>query len=212
MNKAILILLTIMSVCKSKAQTYDEWFRQNKTQKKYLLQQIAALQTYIGYAEKGFSIVTSGLNTIQDIKKGDFNLHSKFFTSLMNVNPEVKKYVKVAQIISMQISIAKVVNNTIKDCRNARQMTDAEMNYLQHVFNNLLDDCGKDLDELFGLITDGQQQMKDDERIKRIDKLYADMQDKKMFTQSFSNSAKGLSVQRRNDAYDIQIERKLNGL
>lgn len=54
--------------------------------------------------------------------------------------------------------------------------------------------------------------MKDDERIKRIDKLYTDMQDKNVFSQSFSHSAKGLSMQRRKDKYDIEIEKKLNGL
>ncbi len=112
----------------------------------------------------------------------------------------------------MQISIVKQVHNIIKNCRNPKQLTDTELNYLQQVFNNLLDDCAKNLDELIGLITDSEQQMKDDERIKRIDKLYADMQDKQVFTQSFGNAAKGLSMQRRNDAYDIQIERKLNGL
>ena len=54
--------------------------------------------------------------------------------------------------------------------------------------------------------------MKDDERIKRIDKLYADMQDKQIFVQSFSNSAKQLSLQRLKESYDIEISKKLNGL
>ena len=40
----------------TRAQTFAEWFRQSATQKKYLLQQIAALQVYIGYVQKGYSI------------------------------------------------------------------------------------------------------------------------------------------------------------
>ncbi len=211
MKNILIILLSLVSI-QSKSQTYDEWFRQKKTQKKYLLQQVAAFQMYIGYAEKGYSIAKKGLNTIQDIKHGDLKLHNSFFNSLEAVNPRIKKYSKVADIIATQISIAKQVHNTLRICRNAKQLTNTELNYLQHVFNNLLDDCAKDLDELFGLITDGEQQMKDDERIKRIDKLYDDMQDKKVFAQSFSHSAKGLSLQRRNDGYDIEIERKLNSL
>ena len=211
MKKLLILLLCVCSL-KSLAQTYDEWFSQKKTQKKYLLQQIAALQMYIGYAEKGYSIASKGLNTIRDIKHGDFNLHSTFFNSLSAVNPTVKNYVKVADIIATQISIAKQVRSTIKQCTNGKQLTAAELNYLQQVFNNLLDDCAKNLDELFGIITNDEQQMKDDERIKRIDKLYDDMQDKQVFVQSFSHSAKGLSVQRRNDQYDITIEKKLNGL
>jgi len=210
--KILLMILVFFVANKSYSQTYDEWFQQSKTQKKYLLQQIAALKVYIGYAEKGYSIVTKGLNTIQDIKHGDFNLHNNFFNSLSAVNPTVKKYSKVASIILMQISIVKQVHATIKDCRNGKQLTDTELKYLQHVFDNLLEECAKNLDELIALITDGETQMKDDERIKRIDKLYVDMQDKQVFTQSFSHTAKGLSVQRRNDAYDIEIEKKLNGL
>ena len=207
-----MILLLCVWAVNSQAQTYDEWFRQQKTQKKYLIEQIAALQTYVGYAEKGYSIASKGLSTIRDIKHGDFYLNNTFFNSLTSVNPRVKNYVKVADIITMQISIAKQVRNTIKQSANGKQLTNSELNYLQQVFNNVLDECAKNLDELFELITDGQQQMKDDERIIRIDNLYVDMQDKQVFVQSFSHSAKGLSIQRRNDLYDTQIEKKLNGL
>ena len=77
--KNILIIIILLAGSFCHAQTYDEWFRQKKTAKKYLLDQIAALQTYIGYAEKGYSIVTGGLNTIKDIKHGDFNLHNNYF-------------------------------------------------------------------------------------------------------------------------------------
>ena len=209
--KNLLIILICVFAAKSHAQTYDEWFRQKATQKKYLLQQIAALQMYIGYAQKGYSIAKSGLQTIHSIKSGDFNLHNNYFNSLSAVSPTVKKYSKVAAIIAMQISIAKQVRSTIKQCTNTT-LTAIELNYLQQVFNNVLDDCAKNLDELFGLITDSELQMKDGERIKRIDKLYDDMQDKNVFVQSFSHSAKGLAVQRRNDQYDITIEKKLNGL
>ena len=201
-----IILILLLSV-KCYGQTYDEWVRQKETQKKYLLEQIAALKTYIGYAEQGYSIANKGLSIIKDIKNGDFNLHDDFFKSLSVVNPEIKKYSKVAAIMAMQISIAKVVRNT-----KFKELTNTELNYLHQVFNNVLDECAKNLDELFGLITDGEQQMKDDERIKRIDKLYLDMQDKQSFVQSFSNSAKRLSIQRRNEGYDIQISKQLNGL
>jgi len=211
--KIISAVLLFIIICKQgHTQTYDEMFRQKKTQKKYLLEQIAALQTYIGYAQKGYSLATKGLNTIQDIKHGDYTLHHNFFTSLTAVNPRIKTYSKVAAIVAMQISIASHIHAVIKDCKKAKQLTSAELDYLQQVFNNLLDDCGKNLDELIALITDGGQQMKDDERIKRIDKLYVDMQDKQVFAQSFSHSAKGLSVQRRKDKYDIEIIKKINGL
>ncbi len=210
--KNFLIILLVLSVSFCQGQTYDEWFSQKKTQKKYLLEQIAALQTYIGYAEKGYSIVTGGLNTIKDIKHGDFNLHNNFFNSLSSVNPAIKKYSKVASIIAMQISIAKQVSGTIKSCKKSNLLLNSELKYLGAVFNNLLNECAKSLDELFVVITNNETQMKDDERIQRIDKLYDDMKDKQIFTTSFSHSATGLSIQRMNDQNDIIISKKLNGL
>jgi hypothetical protein len=210
--KNFLIILFVLSVSFCQGQTHDEWFRQKKTQEKYLLEQIAALQTYIGYAEKGYSIVTGGLNTIKNIKHGDFNLHNIFFSSLGTVNPAIKKYTKVAAIIAMQISIARHITNTIKSCKKSNMLMSSELKYLNVVFNNLLGECAKNLDELFSLINNNEMQMKDDERIQRIDKVYDDMKDKLMFTTSFSHSAKGLSIQRLNDRNNIIISKKLHGL
>ncbi|MGI8583232.1 MAG: hypothetical protein ACR2KX_13600 [Chitinophagaceae bacterium] len=210
--KNFLIILFVLSGSFCQGQTYEEWFRQKKTQEKYLLEQIAALQTYIGYAEKGYSIVIGGLNTIKNIKHGDFNLHNNFFSSLSSVKPAIKKYSKVASIIAMQISIAKQVSGTIKSCKKSNMLMSSELKYLSVVFNNLLGECAKNLDELFALITNNESQMKDDERIQRIDKVYDDMKDKQVFVTSFSHSAKGLSIQRINDHNDIIISKKLHGL
>ena len=194
------------------AQTWAEWFRQKATQRKYLLQQIAALQVYSGYLSKGYSIAKNGLNTIKSIKNGDLLQHTNYFTSLVTVNPKIKKYKKVAEIIAMQISIAKQSGNAIKVFKNNRYFTPTEINYLQSVFNRLLSECAKNLDELFSLITNSNLQMKDDERIKAIDKIYIDMQDKQQFARAFSNSAAGLSIQRSNEANDIIISKKSNGI
>ncbi|MCA6438992.1 MAG: hypothetical protein IM581_03630, partial [Chitinophagaceae bacterium] len=107
--KKIMILVTVglFAFHSSNAQTTDEWLNQKSTQKKYLLQQIAALQVYIGYAKKGYTVVTSGINTIRNIKNGDLNLHRDFFNRLKNVNPAIRRYAKVADIIAYQVKIIK---------------------------------------------------------------------------------------------------------
>lgn len=212
MKKIIAIALLLSFAESISAQTFEEWINQKATQKKYLLQQIAALQVYIGYVSKGYSIAKKGLNTIHDIKQVDFNLHSSYFTSLVTVNPKIKRYAKIADIISLEINIAKQAAKTIKDCKNSYQLATAELDYLQKVFNTLLDDCAKCLDALFNIITNGQLSMKDDERIVAIDNLYDDMADKQIFIRSFSNTSRGLCVQRKNDQRDIIISKKLNEL
>lgn len=211
--KKLFALAALLYFCEPvSAQNNAEWFKQKTTQRKYLLQQIAALQVYIGYVSKGYSIVKKGLNTIQDIKHGDFQLHSSYFTSLVMVNPKIKRYAKVADILALEINITRQAAKTIKDCRNSNQLTQSELSYLQKVFDNLLDDCSKCLDALFNIITNGQLSMKDDERIAAIDKVYDDMSDKQVFIRSFSNTSKALCVQRESDQLDIIVSKKLNEL
>jgi hypothetical protein len=212
MKKLLIILTMVLCAENLFAQTWAEWFRQKETQKKYLLQQIAALKVYSGYLSKGYSNAKNGLNTIKSIKNGDLLQHTNSFTSLVTVNPKIKQSKKVADIIAMQISITKQTSNAIKRFRNNHHFTTTEINYLQSVFNTLLSACAKNLDELLNLIINGNLQMKDDERIKAIDKIYVDMQDKQQFVRAFSNNAAGLSIQRSNEENDIIISKKLNGL
>ena len=163
MKKLLIVSFVILCAENLSAQTLSEWFRQKATQRKYLLQQIAALQVYSDYLSKGYAIAKNGINTIKSIKNGDILQHSNYFTSLVTVNPQIKRYKKVADIIAMQISIAKQSGNAIKSFRNNHYFTPTEINYLQDVFNTLLSDCAKNLDELWNLITNGNLQMKDDQ-------------------------------------------------
>ena len=213
MKKIILTLafaaLWISSVT---AQTFDEWTNQQSTQKKYLIQQIAALQVYLGYAKKGYNIVTGGINTIHNIKNGDLNLHRDFFNRLKNVNPGIHRYAKVADIIAYQVKIIKQTKLVLQQIRETKQFTEAELNYCKQVFDTLLDECIKTVEELILVTTSGELEMKDDERLKRIDGLYADVQDKYSFACSFSEDMSLLAVQRLGEQMEINRSKLLNGI
>jgi hypothetical protein len=196
----------------TRAQTFAEWFRQSATQKKYLLQQIAALQVYIGYVQKGYSITSQGLNTISDIKHGEFNLHKDYLASLKTVNPRIKNYSKVADIIALQVNIIKTYKEAARQIKQSRSFNTTEINYINNVFDRLIDDCAKTIDALIAVITSGELEMKDNERLKRIDALYSDMQDKYTFVQGFSNEAKLLATSRISEQNNIQRSRALNGI
>lgn len=210
--KTIFILLLLCISPFAKAQNWEEWTQQRKTQKKYLLQQIAALQVYIGYAKKGYDVANKGLTTIRNIKNGDFNLHRDFIGSLKQVNPKIKKYAKVADIIAYQVRIMKETKKTQQGMRETGQFTTDELDYCKIVFDNLLKECLKSIEELFLLITSGVLEMKDDERIKRIDALYADIQNKYAFSSTFSEEMGLLSVQRIGEQIEINRSKILNAL
>jgi len=205
-----ILLLSYSSLCFG--QNTDEWLNQKKTQEKYLKQQIAALQVYIGYAKTGYKIVNKGITTIQNIKKGDFNLHRDIISSFKNVNPRIKGYAKVGDIIAYQFRIIKQTKEMLKGARDAGQFTANELDYCSMVIGNLLNSSLDSIEELVTIITNGELSMKDDERIKRIDALYTDMQDKYSFVSSFSEEMGLLTVQRMRELHDIDISKKINGL
>lgn len=213
MKRMSLLLVVFMSVASNlQAQTFGEWFQQKATQKKYLLQQIAALQVYIGYAKKGYKIAKEGLNTIGGFTRGEFNLHTDYFNSLKTVNPEIKRYIKIADITRLQIKIVQNYNRTQRQLNSSNAFSGDELAYVSRVFSRLLDDCAQTIDELITITTGGKLEMKDDERIKRIDQLYLDMQDKYTFSQSFSNDAKSLAASRIKEKTDVQTSRALHGI
>lgn len=209
MKKLLILFLLTTIVTTTQAQTFSEWFRQKKTQKKYLIQQIAALQVYIGYAQKGYSIAKEGLNTIGDFKRGEFNLHTGYFNSLKSVNPKIKQYAKVADIIAMQVAIIQGYNRTHRQVQQSGVFNGEELDYIRRVLSRLLDDCENTLDELITVTTDGNLEMKDDERMKRIDILYKDMMDNYTFSQSFHNETVVLATSRIKENNDVQTSRAL---
>jgi hypothetical protein len=188
-----------------KAQTWDEWFRQKKTQKKYLLQQIAELKVYLDYTEKGYAIAGSGLQTIRSIKNGDLTLHQSHFSSLKQVNPAIKSWSRVADIILIQAKIIKQVKDGLPFMKQDGQFTAGEIEYCKVVFERLLNECIKCIDELISVITPNRLQMSDDERIKRIESIYTGMRDQYAFISSFLTEIKLLAVQRQDDKKEIEL-------
>ncbi|HEY5462632.1 MAG TPA: hypothetical protein VIJ95_05190 [Hanamia sp.] len=207
--KKILTIFLLVIASGVQAQNWQEWTQQKKTQIKYLVSQIAAYQVYATYVEKGYAIAKKGLTAIQNIKKGDFSLHDEYFTSLKNVNQKIKLYWKVADIIALQIKIVQSYHQQKNAMGQSTLLTPDEISYCNSVFINLLDGCTHIIDQLILLITDGSLQMKDDERIKRIDALHAEMKDGYVFEQHFTNEANELSIQRFIDANDVRTGRAL---
>ncbi len=203
--KFLFIIVTgILLSTTSPAQTWDEWFKQKKTQKKYLVKQIALLRVYLGYLKKGYEIADKGLTTIHNIKNGDFNLHRDFFGSLKNVNPHIKNSAKVADIIAFQVYIIQNIKQVNNFCKNNEYFTPEEIRYVAAVYSNMLFLCDASISELLTIIRSNETEMKDDERLVRIDKLYDDMLDKHAFVQSFDSDVRLIARERERETRSVE--------
>jgi hypothetical protein len=185
----------------SNAQTFDEWFKQKETQIKYLVEQIGALKAYGEVVNKGYDIAHNGLTNVFNSKEGDYRQHNNYFLSLWKVKPNVKSYSKVLSILGMKADIGKqyrLIKSSTTDFLN-----DKERSYVNSVYTSLVSDCDDLISEMNMVINDNQLQLKDDERIQRIDKIYFEIKDRYQFSQSFANEIKLLVISRLKEGNDV---------
>jgi hypothetical protein len=203
--KKIILLFVIVSMSVQNLQAQAKW-------RKEMLLQIAALQVYIDYAKKGYNVVKKGLNFIGELKKGEVHLHNDYFISLLKVNPKIKKYTRVGEIVLLQLKIIRISNNTFKELRHDDIFKGDEIDYIERAFDRLFENCNKTLDELLLVTKDGIIEMTDAQRVKRIDALYLTMSSDYEFCVSFSNEAKMLYLSRDSEKKNNAARLTLNGL
>ena len=173
------------------------------------IEQIAKLELYLVELKKGYDIVQKGLTTIGEIKKGDLDLHSLFFNSLQVVNPVVKNYIKIADVIVMQIQMISDYHSYYTKFQDSHSFSSKELSYFQSVYDNILNLTGKDIDALTTVLSDGKLQMSDDERINRINVLYVQVLDKYEFIHSFGNRVQVNATQRAQSTQELSNLKKL---
>lgn len=176
------------------------------------VEKLAQLKKILSNMKKGYEIVSTGYNTIKDISKGNFNLHDAFLNALLQVSPTVRKYKRVADIITCQSQIVKEYRSAFNRFKSTNLFNSSEITYMEDVYKNLFKKSLQNLDELSIVITAGKLRMSDDERIAAIDRIYEDISDKLVFLRGFNNESSVLAVQRGRELVDTKLSEKLNGL
>ncbi len=175
------------------------------------VEKLAQLKKILSNMKKGYEIVSKGYNTIKNISKGNFNLHDAFLNALLQVSPTVKKYKRVADIVSCQSKIVKEYRSAFNRFKASNLFNASETKYMEQVYNNLFNKSLQNLNELTIVITAGKLRMSDDERIAAIDRIYDEITDKLVFLRSFNNEGNVLAVQRGREMVDTKLSQKLNG-
>jgi Tfp pilus assembly protein PilP len=206
--KSIIIILLCSQCLTTKAQTFAEWFSQKKTQKMYLLQQIAALQIYSTYLKQGYGIATNGLGSISGYLKSENGLHQTYYTRLRTADPVVKNDPMVKEIMAWQQDILK----RTQEINQVNGLTTAEKNYLSSVTTTVLKDCNQQLSSLQNVVSDNKAEMSDAERITLITRIHTAMQSNYQFTSSFAAQVKIVAVRRQQEENQAAVSKKVYGI
>lgn len=207
----ILVLCIVMPVT-MRAQTFDEWWRQKKTQIKYLGLQIAALKVYAGYLEKGYTIVQQGTTFINDIKHGEFDLHKDYFSSLSTPSPAVKNYSRARDVVQVEAATLSTRQQCLSLLGAAKGLPPPLADAARNTLAGVLERCNEQAAVLQSLVTNGQLQLTEGDRITRINQLYADCRGLYRFSLEVLHSITSLSLQQQKEQSDVGQAGALYGL
>lgn len=173
------------------------------------VEKLSQLKNILSDMKKGYTIISKGYNAVKDISQGNFSLHETFLDGLMLVSPEIKKYRRVADIISYQQYIVSEYRSAFSRFKASESFSPEEIGYLGIVYRQLFDQSLDNLDELATIITSSKLRMSDDERLQAIDRIFADTQDKLLFLRSFNSEASILNLQRQKEKAGIRAAKEL---
>lgn len=169
MSKRFFALITFTSLVISvEAQTWDEWFKQKETKKLRLVEQIAALQVYSGYLEKGFSIAKEGWQTVASFKDGTFSLHDDFIGRLAKINPELENSHRLVRMIEDHYRLLKLLRKAKQSIAGSDSYQQAEKDWLIDVINRSIQEALLLTSEIQLLLSDDELDLSDNERMQRL--------------------------------------------
>jgi len=167
------------------------------------IEQIIKLKAYLGWLKKGYDIVNKGLTLVSDIKHGDFDLHNDYFNSLKQVKAPIREDARIAAMISLQAQMLDSYHAYYNGFRASGVYTSQELAYIYRVFSEVLEDAGKDIMALTEIITRGDLEATDDQRIRQIDQLYEQMRRRYEVLHGFGDATKLQALQRKRELEDI---------
>lgn len=201
--KAILVILMMIGTS-SIAQAQSAEVQQLLLNYEKLKQ----LKNILSDMKKGYQIVSKGYTTIKNISEGNFNLHDAFINGLLSVSPEIRNYKRVADIIAYQKSMVNEYRSAFNRFKGSGAFSVYEIEYLGKVYQNLFNKSLQNLDELATIITSSKLSMTDDERLKAIDRIFADTEDKLQFLRDFNRKTNILVIQRGREKRNVESSEK----
>ena len=185
---------------------------QEATQLVLNYEKLRQLEEILDNMYKGYKILSKGYNTIKDISEGNFSLHQVFLDGLYAVNPAVRNYKRIPYIIQYQKFLVKEYKRAFNRFKNDPNLTVREVKYLANVYSYLFKQSLRNLDELLMIVTAAKLRMSDEERLRAIDRIYYDLENKVVFLKLFNSTTQRLAMQRARDNHDVITLQKLYGV
>lgn len=175
------------------------------------IQKLNQFRQILSDMKKGYEIISKGYNTVKNLSQGNFNLHETFLDGLLTVNPKIKNYKRVSDILIMQKQLMSNYKSSFANFKGSNVFHERELSAMATVYDNLFSLSLKNLDELLMIITASKLRMTDAERLQAIDRIYDDMEEKTNFLQYYNTNNRALQKQRSQELRGINVISDLYG-
>jgi hypothetical protein len=206
-----IVILLIFFICMSKTEKSSAQ-AQEMQQLILDIEKLTQLKGILSDMKTGYQIYQQGYGSISQLSKGNFDLHSVYLNGLLSINPTVKNYGRVAEIITQQASLLSEYKSSYKQFRQSGTFSANELSYMSDVYTQLVTQSLENLDELTNVLTAGKLRMSDDERMRAIDRIYASSSHKLQFLRHFNRQGVILSLQRTKEIGDTHTLKQLYGI
>lgn len=138
--------------------------------------------------------------------------YANYFDELWRIKTALAYYQRIKDIIEKQLQLVNEYKEAWALFKQDKNFTSDEMDYMQEVYNGMMDESIKNLDQLSLVINAFVTQMSDAKRMEIINEVDHNLDENLNDLREFNNQNKMISLQRASEKGDIETVKKLYGL
>ena len=138
--------------------------------------------------------------------------YANYFDELWRIKAALAYYQRIKDIIEKQLQLVNEYKGAWALFKQDKNFTVEELDYMQEVYNGMMDESIKNLDQLSLVINAFVTQMSDAKRMEIINEVDHNLDENLSDLREFNNQNKTMSLQRASEKGDIETVKKLYGL
>lgn len=158
------------------------------------------------------SMSLGNLNDINSWLTKEKNLYSEYYKELQTVKQVITDYDEVKQAVTQQEELIKEYKTAYSLFQQDKHFSAAELSNMATIYNGILQESARNLNEVVLAITSVSTQMSDGERLATVHKADGNLQKNLNDLRQFNNNTMALSLQRVQNEQDAEMVKKLYGL
>lgn len=135
-----------------------------------------------------------------------------YYEELKKVKDAINTYQRVRQVMERQVQLVSEYKKFYNLFQNDKHFSRSELEYIYRVYNGILDESVKNLDQLFLAVNKLSTQMSDGKRLELIADAAEKIDDNLSDLRKFNNQNAMISLQRARDINEVALVKRMYGI